>query len=136
MKPSSEEKNAEFVETDEPLKQVNSALDRSIEQLPEQTLSDIAQARILALSQLNQQGQKPSTIELLKRWLTTPWNVVAIPIAAALLVTLSVNYLTVEVIPELPLAMIASEVPSENLAMLEELEFVIWLAENETTALL
>jgi hypothetical protein len=99
-------------------------------------LSDITQARKQALKYLNENNRKKSYVDTVKSWLTLPSITMGLPAALAIMVAISVKYTTLENIPELPLAMMATEVPNEDFAMLEDLEFVIWLAENEQSALL
>ncbi|MFT5759026.1 MAG: hypothetical protein ACI9LM_003775 [Alteromonadaceae bacterium] len=115
---------------------INDALDQSIEQLSTSTLSDIAQVRLQALKHLNARNSKESLFDIVKKWLAMPSITFGVPAALAIMITVSVKYTGVESIPELPLAMMITEVPNEDFAMLEELEFVAWLAENEQSILL
>lgn len=115
------------------------ALDAAVERMPAQTKTDIASARMNALRVLKQQQAAPerlSYIQQVTHWVTQPFSKVAFPVAAAVLVAVSLNYQTAEPIPQLPLAMMNEEVPAEDLAMLEDLEFVTWLAENPQEAML
>ena len=118
---------------------VNSSLDQSVEQLSASIKSDIAQARVKALSKLKQNKQnkqKSNILNVIKSYLVSPAISVGLPVAAAVVVVISMKYMPVESIPELPLAMMATEIPNEDFAMLAELEFVTWLAENEQNSLL
>lgn len=117
-------------------KSINEALDQSVEKLSASTLSDITQARMQALKYFNESNSNKSYINTVKNWLTMPSITMGLPAALAVLITVSVKYTALENIPELPLAMMATEVPNEDFAMLEDLEFVVWLAENEQSALL
>ncbi len=117
-------------------KTLNRALDQSIEQLSTSTLSDIAQVRRQALKHLSARNNKVSLIDIAKKWLLMPSITVGLPAALAIMITISMQYTKVESIPELPLAMMITEVPNEDFAMLEDLEFVAWLAENEQSVLL
>ena len=121
----------------ESIKLVNSALNHSVSNLPENTLSDIAQARTIALNK-NRTKAKPkiSVVDTCITWLYNPMIKIGIPLAVAVVIAVSVKYVSVETIPELPLAIMATEIPNEDFAMLEDLEFVAWLAENEQSALL
>lgn len=118
-------KDKSTVLPDESMGSVNNALDHSVNNLSENTLSDIARVRAIALNQGNVQARSNTSVVN-----------IGVSVAAAVMIAISVNYVSFETIPELPLAMMATEVPSEDFAMLEELEFVTWLAENEQNALL
>jgi len=116
---------------------INEALDHSVAHLSKSTLSDIARVRATALSQSNTQTKSmKSVVERCLAWLFNPSISIGVPVAAAVIIAVSVKYASVKTIPELPLAMMAIEVPNEDFAMLEDLEFVTWLAENEQSALL
>jgi len=117
-------------------KPINEALDKSVEHLSPVTLSEITQARELALKHLNERKKKESLIDTVKARLTMPAVMMGVPAALAVIITISVKYTALEHIPELPLAMMITEVPNEDFAMLEDLEFVTWLAENEQSSLL
>jgi len=117
-------------------KPINEALDKSVEHLSAVTLSEIGKARVLALKHLNESKNKESLIDIVKAWLTIPTITMGIPAALAVIITISVKYTALEHIPELPLAMMITEVPNEDFAMLEDLEFVTWLVENEQSSLL
>jgi len=115
----------------------NDALDHSVAHLSQNTLSDITRVRAVALSQSNAQTRsRKSVINRCIDWLFNPFINVGVPIAVAVVIAISVKYASIDAIPELPLAMMATEVPNEDFAMLEDLEFVTWLAENEQSALL
>ena len=93
--------------------------------------------RALALNQSNAQVRSnKSAVDRCITWLFNPMIKIGVPVAVAVMIVISVKYVTFETIPELPLAMMATEVPNEDFAMLEDLEFVTWLAENEQSALL
>lgn len=61
---------------------------------------------------------------------------VTVPIAAVILISLSITSQVEQSLPQMPLAMVNTEIPYENLVLLDELEFITWLAENEQNALL
>ncbi len=130
-------KDKSTVLPDESIQSVNNALDHSVNNLSENTLSDIARVRAIALNQGNVQARSnTSVVNIALTWLCNPKVNIGVSVAVAVMIAISVNYASFETIPELPLAMMATEVPSEDFAMLEELEFVTWLAENEQNALL
>jgi len=141
MKSPSKQRNSQEMYDEDKLKQtVNEQLDNSINRLEKNTLADIVQARSAALSKLAEQAEQSPYMPLFSRVIdrlssnqTAPW---LIPSAAALIIAISVNYLSVEAIPELPLALMAGELPTEDLALLEDLEFLTWLAKNEMDAVL
>lgn len=117
------------------------ALDASVNRLPKQATDDIYQARMKALNAYQnrakaQAGKEAGNGQSGISWFSSPFPKVALPVAAAVLVAVSLNYHTTASIPELPLAMMTEELPTEDLALLEDLEFVTWLAENEQQALL
>jgi len=139
MKSPSKYENRDKIKTadNENMQLVNDALDHSVAHLSKRALSDIARVRAVALSQSNTQTRsKKSMINRYIDWLFNPFINIGVPIAVAVVIAISVRYASVEIIPELPLAMMATEVPDEDLAMLEDLEFVTWLAENEQSTLL
>ena len=112
------------------------ALDASVNSLPKQATDDIYQARMKALNVY----QNRASTEIGKgsgaTWFSSPFPKVAFPVAAAVLVAVSLNYHTTASIPEFPSGMMTAQMPTEDLALLEELEFVTWLAENEQQTLL
>jgi len=117
-------------------KTITAALDQSIDQMSASTLTDIADVRRQALAHLNVEKSKNSLIDIVKKWLMMPPVAAGLPVAFAIMVTISIKDTEMDSIPELPLAMMITEVPNEDFAMLEDLEFVAWLAENEQSILL
>lgn len=137
MKSPSKNEDKIKLEHDETAQSVNNALNHSANTLPESTLSDIARIRTIALNSNNlETSTKKSAYDTFIAWLFNPMINIGVPVAAAIMIAISVKYVSVEAIPELPLAMMAANVPTEDFAMLEDLEFVTWLAENEQSALL
>ncbi len=133
----SENENKMKAAGSESIQSVNDALDHSVAHLSEKTLLDIARVRAIALNHSNTQTRsRTSVIDRCLGWLFNPFINIGVPIAVAVVIAISVKYASVESIPELPLAMMVTEVPNEDFAMLEDLEFVTWLAENEQNALL
>lgn len=119
------------------LKYVNDELDHAVSNIPDNILADIARVRATALNQSNGQvTSKASIIDKCISWLFNPLIKIGVPVAVAVMIAVSVRYVSVDTIPELPLAMMATDVPNEDFAMLEDLEFVTWLAENEQSTLL
>jgi len=139
MKSPSRNDNEDKIKSarNEAMQSVNNALNHSVDTLPKSTLTDIARVRALALNSKNVQMNPKKTIhETILAWLFNPMFKIGVPVAAAITIFISVNYVSVEVIPELPLAMMAADIPTEDFAMLEDLEFITWLAENEQSTLL
>ena len=112
------------------------ALDASVKNMPQKASDDIYQARMKALNAYQNKAKIGANKGIGATWFSSPFPKVALPVAAAVLVAVSLNYHTTASVPELPLAMMTEEMPIEDLALLEELEFVTWLAENEQQALL
>lgn len=120
---------------------VNAALTQSADKLPEQVLIDLAQIRKNALAELKPVEQSfslntNSITSVLSRYFSVSGLKITAPLALALVVTVSFRISQVETIPTLPSAMINLDIPSEDLALLEDLDFVTWLAQNEQDALL
>ncbi len=137
MKSPSKYEDGNNASHDESLQRVNSALDHSVNHLSDKTLADLAHIRAIALAQKNSQDKPIQfSVDTLVSWLLNPMVNIGIPVAGAVMIAITVNYLSVESIPELPLALMASDIPNEEFAMLENLEFVTWLAENEQSTLL
>lgn len=115
---------------------VNAALDNSVENLPQKTQDDIYRARQIALHTMKSAQTKAPVGTRLKHMFAQPMPRVALPVAAAVLIALSLEYGSVEPVPALPVAMMTEDVPTEDLSLLEDLEFVTWLAQNQEEALL
>ncbi|MEE4243923.1 MAG: hypothetical protein V2I33_00850 [Kangiellaceae bacterium] len=99
---------------------VNSALDHSVELLPTEVQRGLNSARVTALQ------SKPNGFRLY-HWATAASVVMALVIVSQLSTT---NQDSVREIPNDPFA----EVLSEDLDMINELEFVYWLAEEQQVA--
>ena len=139
MKSPSKDVNEDKIKSihNESMQSINNALNHSVNTLPESTLADIARVRALALNSNNiQMNSHKSIVDTFIACLFNPMIKIGVPVAAVIMISLSVKYASVEVIPELPLAMMAADVPTEDFAMLEDLEFVTWLAKNEQSTLL
>lgn len=115
---------------------VNSALDDSARTLPDNVRDDLYKARMVAMRALHNKNNPGSSGNKFKQWIAQPFPRAATGVACAVLVALSLGYGSVETVPALPIAMMTEDVPTENLSLLEDLEFVTWLAENEAQALL
>ena len=120
---------------------VNAALDQSVHNLSDKAVGDIYQARNAALNalhnqQANKQNAKKGIAEQLMQMVMQPFPRVALPVAAVMLLAITLNYETSDPVPALPLALMTEDIPTEDLALLEDLEFVTWLAQNEQDVLL
>jgi len=124
----------EYVNT---VESVNNALNHSVNSLTKETLADIASVRTQALKNNDVKGNfKDLLISSFAKYLGSPKIHIGVPVAGAIIIGISVKYARVEAIPELPIAMMVANLPTEDFAMLEDLEFVTWLAENEQSTLL
>ena len=118
-------------------KQINSHLDKANDALSEDIQNDIHKARVRAIAQAKLKAntlpysttrQILSSINL-QHIFTTKLIYTATPVALALLVLIS--YKPIKTIPALPGSFYSEDVPMEDLAMLEDLEFADWLAEQQ-----
>ena len=109
---------------------VNQALDQSVANMSPQTSAELSHIRQQALAQVNSSAATTKS-GLFDAFNIKPLFQVAMPVAAAALVVVSLNHYSDKAIPALPLAMTSSQMPAEDLALLQDLEFVTWLAENE-----
>lgn len=128
--PSNENQN------DKMAKVLNQALDTSVNNLSENIVSDIEKARNAALMTNIEDRDKASIVTLLEVIFNNMMFKVAAPIAAVVLISLTITNQSKSIVPEIPLAMMSDQVPTEDFMLLEELEFITWLAENEQNALL
>jgi len=136
--PSNDENNHESQQSaldNANVQSVKDALDHAVSHLPENIVTDIARARTVALNNALTSSKK-SVFDTCLAWLSMPVVNVGGAVTAAIMVAISINYVSVDAIPELPVAMMATEMPHEDFALLEDLEFVTWLAENEQSTLL
>ncbi|PCI61714.1 MAG: hypothetical protein COB35_05700 [Gammaproteobacteria bacterium] len=114
-----------------------SALNNLNGEMSVQTQDDIAAIRNKSLQRLKQKKAQQNN----RHWLTSidfslPTLVssklmLPMGLAASLIIGLLINRDSSQVIPEIPLAMITTDMPSEDITMLENLAFVTWLAEHE-----
>jgi len=117
-------------------KQITAALDSLNDNLSDKVLTDIAQVREKALTsrqETNQQTISFRLASLINSLISHLTLKVSLPlgVAAALLITLTYNNLNLQQIPEIPLAMTTTNMPSEDITLLQDLEFIQWLAEHE-----
>lgn len=124
-------------------KQVVGALEQANSRLSDDVLSDIAQARLNAIGKAQEINPKPFYIRYMQgayEWLRYDLFVhnykMAAPLAVAVVVTVLVSYTQDNSVPVLPLELLSGDVPTEELAMLEDLEFANWLAEQQQEGLL
>ncbi|MGS2721100.1 hypothetical protein [Paraglaciecola aestuariivivens] len=109
--------------------QVNRQLDQANAALPEQVKLDIATARLQAqaMAKAKQQPRLKPRISIMPASFAT--------LGVAILVAALVSYQPNPKIPALPAAILTEEVPLEDLALLEDLEFANWLAEQQEVLL-
>lgn len=114
------------------------ALEQANDQLSDDVLADIHNARVQALnSAQNQPARWRFWQSFLNGWQRLRQDVLvhqfryAAPAAVAVIVAVLVSYNPDETIPALPEAFLSEDIPGEELAMLEELEFASWLAEQQ-----
>ncbi|WDE13464.1 hypothetical protein [Thalassomonas haliotis] len=111
-------------------REINRALDSSAANMSAKTSAELAEIRQQALKHLSR-GATTATPALFDTSRLKPFFQLALPVAAVALVVVSLQPHSDSPIPALPLAMTASQMPAEDLALLQDLEFVTWLAENE-----
>ncbi|WDE00715.1 hypothetical protein [Thalassomonas actiniarum] len=109
---------------------VNRALDSSAANMSAKTSAELAHIRQQALKHLNRETTRAKPALFDSAWVK-PFFQLAMPVAAVALVVVSLQPSSDKAIPALPLAMTTSQMPAEDLALLQDLEFVTWLAENE-----
>lgn len=137
MKSPSKDEDKRMHKNAKTISSVNKALNHSADTLSESTLLDLARIRAIALNSENvQKSARKSIFDTFIAWLFNPMVNIGVPVAAVVMVVVLVKYVSVDAIPELPVVMMAADVPTEDFAMLEDLEFVTWLAENEQSILL
>lgn len=121
--------------------QVLEALDQSNEAMPQTLVDEIAAARRQALlrakaasdqTQGNTSGFGPWLIHTALQWRLQ----FAIPAALAVTLAVLVSYDPQSSVPVLPSNMLVADVPTEDLALLEDLEFASWLAEQDSEVVL
>jgi len=125
--------SSKTVQIAEPISQIISALDHSNESLSAEISADITQARQNALTLLKKAPHKTTISERLNHIFLANFSRIALPtaIATTLVVVFSVSQHNRQTMPEIPLAMLATEIPNEDLALLENLDFLTWFSEYE-----
>ncbi|BDX05679.1 DUF3619 family protein [Planctobacterium marinum] len=117
---------------------VNTLLDEANAKLSDEVLSDITQARLNALhtasAKRDQKNKLPMPIQWWQRMqqevMTHQFRYVA-PAAVAVIVAVLVSYNQSNTVPVLPEVFFTGDIPGEELALLEDLEFASWLAEQQ-----
>lgn len=123
-------------------KLVSESLDTANDNLTDAQLSDIAQARMNAIRQAKRQleNSKTTRSKKLTRVLGLDWLLqhyqLSGTLAVAVVIAVLVSYNQENQVPAIPLALFDNDMPTEELAMLEDLEFANWLAEKEQEGLL
>ena len=105
-------------------------LEQANQSLPDRVKADIAYTRRKAILQAQQESNGKNRSG--SSFPTLTW---ATPAALAALVTLYVSYSPTQ-IPELPAELLDEEIPAVNVALLQDLDFANWLAEQDDEALL
>jgi len=107
-------------------------LDKADSQLTEEVRQDISLARRRALAE--GQGVKSDDLSWVTRardWLRQHLYVTTTPIAVAIAVVILLSYQSVEKLPVMPVELVSADVPMEDLALLEDLEFAHWLSQQQ-----
>lgn len=118
---------------------VTTELDNAEAELSENVKADISHARMNALREARALKEKSANKS---QWFKQPSFAVATPAAVAVLVTVLISYDGGEAIPMLPVELITGEVTTDDLALVEniefaqDLEFATWLAEQDQEVLL
>lgn len=112
---------------------VNQALDASVDHMPQSVISDLDKIRNKALMQPDETDRFSTFVDLVFNSLAFK---VSAPIAAIVLISLTITNQGHQSVPQIPEAMMSAQVPTEDFMLLEELEFITWLAESEQNALL
>lgn len=127
---------------DELLNHVNRVLDNTVDNLSDSQLTDIARARQTALRA--NQASNTSNDNGFMTFVTNYVNALTLtPVAVAVCIGVLVHYFSSNNLNhqdvshlashiELPAGLIDDEMPTEELALLQDLEFVDWLAEQES----
>ena len=108
---------------------VNQHLDNANQQLPAHVRNDIRRARqrALAAQTLRKTGYWQRIID----WLSAYKWALSMPTGVAVAVLILVSYNSTHSIEALPMDMLTTDIPSEDLELLEDLEFATWLAEQQ-----
>ena len=114
---------------------INQRLDSANEQLSDAVRADISRARQQALRIARQNKSETLSIRerVLESFVNYKWQL-SMPMAVAAAVVILVSYTSRETIPMLPEEILVADIPTEDLGLLEDLEFATWLAEQEQGA--
>ncbi len=117
--------------TDDDIEQiVNAQLDAANSTLPSDRLRDLHNARMQALRSDHSNGFT-SIVRLWHRGKDAINMAVAVPSFAVVAMVLLISYGQGESVPALPLDFMATDLPTEDILLLEDLEFATWLVEQE-----
>lgn len=111
---------------------VHEALDEENHALPPEVKHDLQNARLKALAQL----RKP--VETRQSWFDkigfefkSAFYWTTAPVAVAIAVVILLSYQSIDTLPVFPADMLTAQVPQEDLALLEDLEFADWLSQQQ-----
>ena len=116
-------------------KLINQRLDQANEGLDERVRADISHARMRALRAARQQKSSRTGFisQLISSCVNYKWQL-SMPMAVAAAVVILVSYTSRETIPAFPTEMLVADIPTEDLELLEDLEFATWLVQQEQGA--
>lgn len=107
-------------------------LEQADSQLSDQVRQDIALARRKAIVQArSSEASKQPWLARLVRWVQQHIYITTAPIAVAMAVVILLSYQSVENLPVMPVELVSADVPMEDLALLEDLEFAHWLSQQQ-----
>ena len=121
-----------FDKTEEPA-EIYQHLDDANQAMTAEVRQDIANIRQAALRQMHNHVPEEQSGHRWADWLGFNGHTsfkLAMPVAVAVAMLVLVSYTSQEAIPVLPVDLAYEEVPTEDLALLEDLEFASWLAEQ------
>ena len=116
---------------------VRQCLDNANQDLPDVVRQDISQARIQALAQAKLYSSDKKSplfakaLELFGYIFSDNLAKLGGPLAVAVIAAVLVSYRLTDTIPAFPGELLTADVPMEDFALLEELEFANWLAEQQ-----
>lgn len=113
---------------------VKQCLDEADQALPEQVCQDLSQARVQALAKarlVSSNGEINKALNVLHRLYTFSFSISGASLAVAALLVVLVSYWQTDTNPEFPGELLIANVPMEDFALLEDLEFASWLAEQQ-----
>ena len=104
---------------------MNTVLDDAVADFSDTTLCDIATVRNKALSKMTHDPVSKTLTDRFSHFMAMPFIKLGMPLAIVFIGALLLKNHSVDQIPELPIALLTTEMPSENFTLLEDLEFVI-----------